>query len=216
MGPYAGLTFEISPQLNSRMVVFYGAFEREVTSLLARVLRPGMVVFDVGAHIGIHALYIAKLLKHGLVYAFEPCPENFLILEKNVRHNRGVIAKVIPLRRAVGASSGVARFALGPTDGTHHLAAVNDDATLQVQITTLDDFCLDTQQRPDLILVDIEGEEMSLLKGATRLITECKPKLILEHHGPDRQAQISSYLKSLGYRVEASGSRHIYAEHRSR
>ncbi len=195
------------------MIVFYGAYEPEVTSLLSRVVRPGMVVLDAGAHIGIHALYIAKLLKPtGLVYAFEPCPENFQMLQKNINHNRDAVSEVIPIRKAVGSKSGIAGFALGATDGTHHLVTADETATLEVEITTLDDFWSETQRAPDLVLADVEGHEMSLLEGAERLVRERRPKLILEHHGSARQSQITDWLTKMGYRVQNAGSRHINAE----
>lgn len=214
IGPYAGLMYEMCPQLlHSRMSIFYRAYEPEVTSLISRIVRPGMVVLDVGAHIGIHALYIAKLLKPtGLVYAFEPCPENYQVLEKNINHNRRAVAEIIPIRRAVGSESGVAGFALGATDGTHHLAGADETPAFRVEITTLDKFWLETQQRPALILADVEGQEMSLLHGAQRLIQECKPKFILEHHGSVRQVQVTGWLTKMGYRVTEIGSRHLDAE----
>lgn len=214
IGPYAGLTFEICPQLlDSRMIVFYGAYEPEVTRLLEQVLRPGMIALDVGAHVGVHALYMAKLLRSGgLVYAFEPCPENFDLLQKNVLHNREKTTRIIPIRKAVGATDGVAGLTLGVTDGTHHLTQPDEAATLEVEVTTLDNFWRETQQSPHLILADVEGEEMGLLEGGEKLIRQCKPKIILEHHGPERRWQSENWLKRLGYSVQSVGTRHIYAE----
>lgn len=214
LGPYAGLAFEMSPQLlGSRMVVYYSAYEPEVTSLLSQVVHPGMVVFNVGAHLGIHALYMAKLLKNqGAVYAFEPCPENFLLLQRNVKNNQLFGQRIFAVRQAVGASDGPAGLTIGDTDGTHHLTRLGEAATLEVEVTTLDRFCSMTHQRADLILVDIEGEELSLLNGSEDLIRSCKPRFILEHHGTAARTQITNWLTSRNYSIRSIGTRHIYAE----
>lgn len=217
IGPYAGLTFQMSTQLlDTRMIVFYRAYEPEVTSFMSQIIRPGMVIVDVGAHIGIHALYAAKLLQRsGLVYAFEPCPENYQALAKNITHNRSVTAEILPIKKAVGSRCGVADFTLGATDGTHHLTESGEAPTLKVEITTLDNFFSQTQHQPDLILADVEGEELSLLQGAKRLVREQKPGFILEHHGSLRREQIKRWFRDGGYRVSEIGGRHLYAESES-
>jgi predicted O-methyltransferase YrrM len=116
-GPYAGLVFEIGPQMQMRMIVFYAAYEPEVSELLRRIVRPGMVLYDVGAHVGIHALYMAKLLKRsGSVYAFEAWPENYAVLERNIAHNPG-LAEIVPLLGAVGDRDGIASVSRGANDG---------------------------------------------------------------------------------------------------
>lgn len=61
-GPARGLWLEISPPLMNRLSVFFRAYEANVTQHLQRIVQPGMTAIVVGAHVGIHTLYIAKLV----------------------------------------------------------------------------------------------------------------------------------------------------------
>src|SRR5215510_7214671 len=63
-----------------------GLYESGTTKVVGKLLRPGMIAIDVGAHIGYYTRLFAKLVgKHGKVYAFEPNPETFAILECNTK-----------------------------------------------------------------------------------------------------------------------------------
>ena len=212
MGPYAGLAFEIGPQMLPRLIVFCDAYEPEVTALLEQVLRPGMVAYDVGAHVGIHALYMAKLLRpHGIVYAFEPWRANYECLVRNVARNQRRVAEIVPVPSAVVAHGGVVRLTPGVGDGQHHVS-LNGEWGEDVVGTTLDRFWAQTRTPPTLLLVDVEGQELNVMRGAEELLSKCHPKLILEHHGRGRCAELEAWLAARGYTVHELGPRHLYAE----
>ena len=213
-GPYKGIRFQVSPILNqSRMCVFYTAYEAEVAAHLQHVVKPGMTVLNIGAHIGIHALYIAKLLeKNGVVYAFEPWPENAAALRRNIEINRDHLARIEHVPSAVSDAPGRHLFTRGKTDGTHHLAEDGETGDIDVETTTVDAFCIDHVIKPSLALIDVEGKELAVLKGAERTISHCKPRLIIEHHGNRFTTSVMDWLKAAGYNVTDLGSRHIYAE----
>lgn len=207
-GPYRGLIFEISPQMRSRMCVFYTAYEPHVTHRLRQWLRPGMIAFDVGAHIGIHALYAAKLTgPQGLVYAFEPFPENYQLLTRNIAHNKA--RNVLAINQAIAATAGTVGFTRGLTDGTHHLAAADEAPSLMLTSDTLDAFCERQQRWPELLLIDVEGAEAQVLCGGRRLLSRGKPRLILEHH--DRCDELYQLLRQAGYQQIQTVDRHIFA-----
>jgi FkbM family methyltransferase len=212
-GPYKGLRFEVSPVLKqSRMSVFYKAYEPEVLQQLQRVVRPGMTVLNIGAHVGIHALYLARLLRNdGVVYAFEPWPENMALLQRNVNLNAGRLSKIVPVPTAVSDTVGTYAFARGVTDGTHHLAVPGETTNLNVETTTVDAFCTQNNATPSLLLVDVEGNELAVLKGATESIHRFKPRLILEHHGDPFLQPVEQWLREAGYQITTLGARHIYA-----
>ena len=66
----------------------YGTWEPEVSLAAASAVKQGMTVIDVGAHIGYHTLLFAKCVgPSGHVFSFEPLPENFALLRKNVELN---------------------------------------------------------------------------------------------------------------------------------
>ncbi len=72
--------------LYSRLELLFNTYEPETTAFLRRVIRPGMVVLDVGANVGYYTrLFANSVGPDGLVIAVEPHPETFLLLERNLR-----------------------------------------------------------------------------------------------------------------------------------
>jgi FkbM family methyltransferase len=218
IGPYSGLRFVLCPQmLVNRMCVFYSAYEAEVTEFLTAALLPGMVAYNSGAHVGIHALFMAKRVgREGTVCAFEPWPSNLECLERNIGLNRGRVGKVIPVAKAVCDRDGLISMTQGRSDGTHHLTGPEEAVSVQVQATTLDSFATETGLDPDLILVDVEGAEIAVLKGAMSLIRRARPDLLLEHHGVAYHTALKEILTAEGYGISSVGSRHLLARHPDR
>jgi FkbM family methyltransferase len=209
-GPYAGIRFEISPAMYNRMGVFVRAYEPEVTRLLELVVRPGMIVYDVGAHVGIHTLYISRLLAgSGQVFAFEAWPANLGSLVRNVERNPELAANVRPVPLAVSDGTGLTTFAQGATDGKHHLCATGEKPDATVGTTTLDDFWAAGNPAPSVVKIDVEGWEEAALIGAETLIREVRPAFILEHHG--RAAVLAGLLQAAGYETCDVGTRHVFA-----
>lgn len=214
IGPYAGLKFQISEdQLASgRMEVFYRAFEPEVTELFAGLVRPGLVVVDVGANIGVHTLYLAKQLRgRGKVYAFEPWPDNFRALMRNVSLNCSLADIVVLRQEAVAEKIGRSYLLKGSSTGSHHLGCELQPDSVEVDLVTLDSIWADGAETPTIIKVDVEGEELRVLHGAEKLIQKAKPKLILEHHGDGRLEVLRDWLKQRAYKLETVGPRHLFA-----
>ncbi len=213
IGPYSGIRFKLCPQvLKNRMRVFYGAYEPEVTETIGRVLRPGMIAYNVGAHVGIHSLYMAKRVgRSGTVCAFEAWPANFRCLESNASQNQGRIGRLVLVPKAVFDRKSRVAMTEGRTDGTHHVARRGETESVSVEATTLDDFAGETGLDPNLILVDVEGAEMEVLRGSSQLLRRARPDWLLEHHGPEYLAAVTALLGSEGYTISPVGSRHVYA-----
>jgi FkbM family methyltransferase len=213
VGPYAGIAFEICPQiLRTRMAIFYRAYEPEVATLLASAIRPGMVVYDIGAHVGIHALHAAKLLRgSGVVYAFEPWPENAGVLQRHVRCNPGLAGRLVPVLASVGARAGRSAMVEGGGDGQHRLSRTGEPGGRDTCMVTVDGFAAEHPPAPSLILVDVEGEELAVLLGAEHVLRTARPRLVLEHHGAERRTTLRTHLEGLGYTVTDLGGRHLHA-----
>ena len=209
-GPYRGLVFELAAPMMGRRNVFYRAYEPNVTRWLRQNVRPGMVVWDVGAHVGIHALYIAHLLKgQGRVVALEGWPENAACLRRNVAANPRLSALITQVPQCVARQAGAVRMAEGSSDGKHHLAAGDEARCLEVQATTLDDFWRETGTCPDILILDIEGYELDALEGGSALVQRCRPRLVVEHH--QRADALQGWLAAQQYTLESVDDRHIFA-----
>jgi FkbM family methyltransferase len=213
IGPYRGLVFEVSHQVrDTRMSIFYRAYEPEVTKALADLVRPEMVVYDIGAHVGIHALYLARLLgPPGQVVAFEPWSENYCRLVRNIGLNGALEGRITAVPLAVGDHPGGQQMVQGTSDGRHSLAAHGEAGDRSVTAVRVDDFAREHPPGPDLLLIDVEGREDRVLAGAIETIAQRRPQIILEHHGPARARALTSWLRDHGYQVAPIGVRHLRA-----
>lgn len=189
-GPLAGwkLAFGDSP------AIWSGVHEPAIQALVEQQIRPGDVVYDVGAHIGYYALLSAKQMAGtGRVIAYEPEPASRALLQRNVDAN-GVASTVEVRNVALGESSG---------RGTLLSFAHSGEATLQegdgdVEVTTLDAEVYERGlPRPTVVIIDTEGMEAPIFRGGERTLREARPRIICEHH--NRSAEIDAVLEPLGY-----------------
>jgi FkbM family methyltransferase len=161
-------------------------------------LRPDDLVFDVGAHIGTHSVYLAALCACRVI-AFEPHPKAFAALCENVRRN-GVSARVEARRCAVGASDGFAMLEEATDLG--QTRAIASQAASEVPLTRLDSLL--SLGHIAALKIDIEGGEIIALSGALRLLRASRPLVYCEVTEQDRYEQVSSLLAAEGYRLVAS------------
>ena len=164
-------------------------YEMNVLNFFNNYVKEGMVVIDAGAHIGLHSAILAqKTGPTGKVIAFEPTPDTFELLKKTIAIN-GIQGTVIPMQQALAAEKGKATFYVSTVPATNSnslsdnkRANVNEKA-IEVDITTIDDLVSEQSlSRVDLIKIDVEGAEYSLLKGATATLTKFHPRISLDVH----------------------------------
>jgi FkbM family methyltransferase len=158
-------------------------FEEASKDLFLRMLRPGDVIFDIGANIGDYTLPTAYAVgSAGRVFAFEPVERSFRVLSKNIACNN--MDNVVALQCAVGDSDGVAPIywdrsnfggnSLNP-NATTDLGSVSN-----VEISRLDTVCFRRGIIPDLVKVDVQGAELKVLRGALGLLGNGKTAFWLE------------------------------------
>ena len=162
------------------------AFEKFETKLFKSLIRKGMVVVDMGAYAGYYTLVAADLVgEEGKVYAFEPNPENYALLLKNLEVNR--CQNVIPVQKAVADTNGKTRLFLAQENkGDHRLFDSNDKReSITVDVTSLDAFFKERDYRVDVIKMDIQGSEMAALKGMTKILEKNDDLKILTEFWPN-------------------------------
>jgi FkbM family methyltransferase len=163
-----------------------GRYEKnELDWLVSRIrdLIPKKILFlDVGANVGIYSLVASMEIKNfGVVKAFEPTSENLEVLKKNISLNLDSIGDIEILDVALGNFEGVARLKIEKFKGLNYLTD-QIEGTRQVEVKTLDSFCLQNKYRDSQVIlkIDVEGFENQVILGAFELIEECNPDLILE------------------------------------
>jgi len=186
-----------------------GTSEPGVQAALVSLLRPGMTFYDVGANVGFLTVIGARLVgPTGRVVSIEPLPGNVQRLQHNVLLNQFKHVTVKEL--AIGAENTTERFFTSeePTWGT--LASSGRPPSkptgeIEVQVRTLDSLLHDEMLPcPELIKIDVEGGENSVLLGARETLIRSRPILMIELHGTN--SAVAESLRSLGYHSVVLGS----------
>lgn len=157
----------------SRLAFYFGHTEPALFELYEQFIKPGQVVVDAGANIGLHTLVFSRLVgPKGRVYAFEPDAINFARLEEHLAQNR--IQNVIAADCALGESQTQAVLVRDPSDSSRsYLSSVVGAAgsASAVRVVSLDQFAVrKSLERIDFLKVDVEGHELPLLQGAHDLM----------------------------------------------
>jgi FkbM family methyltransferase len=184
-----------STNLGATLRMLLGVFEPGTTRLIERVVKPGMVVIDVGAHVGYYTLLAASLVgDQGRVFAFEPDAGNYSLLLENINLNGHSCARAF--RQAVADRGGSTSFFLSAW-GSDRNSLYQDNSGLEaqrveVEAVTLDDF-LAAAGNPivDLVKMDIEGAELVALQGMKETLKRTR-RLILEFSPLSVQASPSN------------------------
>jgi FkbM family methyltransferase len=212
-----GLRFTLDLRDNlQRVLYFTGTYEPDVLHRIENEMRKGEVFVDCGAHIGVHALSAASRLRTvggGKVYAFEPAPDTAANLRRAAAANQLDI-EVVPLalsddRRTMALRTDE-RYGAADLGVRSEYGSGQPIATIDA--TTFDEWAKSVGlKRLDVVKIDVEGGELSVLRGMHTSLPQLCPRLVivetkaasLERAGVTR-ADIHTYLESLGYRCEAT------------
>jgi FkbM family methyltransferase len=163
--------------------------ERESVKLCRTLIRPGMTVVDIGAHIGYYTRLLSELVgPSGNVFAFEPEPVNHAVLVANLAAKK--YGNVVVSTSAVSDRIGAATLHLSPGSSNHSLLSgyTETEGTTEVTTVTLDSFLSDRGiENVDFVKIDVEGAEPLVLAGMTNTISrsprvsmlvECNPQAL--------------------------------------
>jgi FkbM family methyltransferase len=204
-GDLAGFTILLDMQVDKDY--WLGTYEPELQSALRELIPQGAIIFDVGANIGYVSLLLAKAAgEAGRVFAFEALPSNVEQLRRNVALNR-MESRVTVIDHAITEAPGPVRFMVHASGGMGKVAgsAGRDDkyeSELTVPGVSLDDFVYrQGNPPPGVVKMDIEGGEVLALPGMLRVLSEARPLLLMELHGPEACRAAWETLTSAGYQV---------------
>jgi FkbM family methyltransferase len=183
-----------------------GSYEHEKQEALRRALRPGDVMYDVGANVGFYSLLASALVgKTGCVCSFEPSPSNIEMLKRHLAINR--ITNCLLFEAAVGAVDDESGFDPSSDPHTGHLA---ESGSIRVQVVTLDRLVSEKKApAPSVIKVDVEGAEEDCLRGASRTIQNFRPTIFLATHGPRLHAACCLLLRKWNYQLMSLNRRNV-------
>lgn len=167
--------------VDSLALSIFGVHEPLETELVKKEIKNGDTVLDVGANIGYYTLIFARLVgKSGRVFAFEPDPDNFALLKKNVELNG--YNNVTLVQKAVADKNGILNLYKSGRRGDHRIYNSHDRrAFVNVGVVKIDDF-LDFYKKPvNFIKMDIQGAEGLVLRGMRNLLARnMELKIVME------------------------------------
>ncbi|HMO80757.1 MAG TPA: FkbM family methyltransferase [Pyrinomonadaceae bacterium] len=190
-------------------------YEPETFRFFRSNVKPGNVVLDIGAHIGLFSVVTSRLVgETGKVYAFEPTP-----------FTRGVLGEVVKLNgcehnveirpEAVSDKEGTAYFFDTGTEVSNANSLVETGRSkekIEVPMISVDKFASERGLTVKCLKIDVEGAELDLLKGARKVLTEQRPVARLGLH-PEFMAanghtleMIWDLIKYYRYRPDYNGS----------
>ena len=166
------------------------AYQRQIYAAgMLRVRSPSSIAIDAGAHVGLFTRRMA--VDFPLVLAFEPDPDNYACLVKNLAGADNTTLYF----GALGAAPGQGSLRI---DAAHNSGArgVVPGAEGGVRICTID--VAASGHKVGLVKIDTQGSEYDILLGAREVLARDRPVLIVEYP----TEEIWRYLASFGYRPD--------------
>ena len=181
------VTWSLDLDEGVQLALYLGLYERDTAAVLKRLCPADGVVLDVGANIGAQALPLAAALSDAaLVIAVEPADQAYERLQQNLSLNPGIAHRVRCVHRALtaaGERAAATYFSAWPLGeasdrhAVHHGAAQSSSApgcTLDALIREL------RLERLDVIKLDVDGNELPVLRGAGETLARLRPTVVFE------------------------------------
>jgi FkbM family methyltransferase len=178
-------------------------------------LKKDAVVVDIGAHIGSFSIKTSEMVPDGKIFAYEPFQESYTLLVKNIKLNN--ITNIHPKNVGVTDKNGSTRLYTNPFNtGANSLYNVIDSRRGPiVQTISLENvFESNGLYKIDLLKIDAEGSEYSILMNSSSELLGKIGRIVLEYHDCINQGhqihELQKYLESNNFNVEISKSNFLH------
>lgn len=205
------LSAEFYTETTEEIRHFYPVYgELDNLSSLVDDLQSDDVFYDIGAHVGIYSCVVGKVIGGSQVFAFEPHPKNASRIRENAELNDVSGIHVYQLGLSDSAETAELGIDADEPGAVGHSDSVIRKQRVDVEYVRGDRFVANQQlPYPTVIKVDIEGAELTALRGLEGVLDECR--LIycemsdrLEHYG-DSKEKLLNWLNERGFEVESLG-----------
>ncbi len=200
-GPLRGMKFVLGSLAGEGggSSVYINRVEPEQTLAFVKTVRAGQTLFDIGANVGYYTLLGSRLVgATGRVYAFEPAIRNIHFLYQHLVLNN--VRNVIIISAACSEHTALAAFSGGSNYALGHLN-IGPEApdSVPVPVLSVDEAVRATGVHPDVLKIDVEGAEMSVLRGARETLRLKKPRIFLSTHSDSLRRDCLDFLAHQGY-----------------
>ena len=166
----------------------YGEYCYTEVEWMTMLTNPKSFVLDIGANIGTHTIPISKHVDR--VMAFEPDPDNFDLLVKNLAMTMCKNVTTAPVAIADTTTQVGTLFDYGKTTLT---GAGN------IPCTSIDE--IQDLPKVDFVKIDVEGMELQVLQGMRNTIAKDKPQMLIEMQDATTYPETFDFLQQQGYRI---------------
>lgn len=188
-----------------RLELLLQRHEVETTAQIRRLTRPGMVMLDIGGHVGYYTHLASPLVgASGRVIAFEPHPRNVALLRRNTAHRPNVTVLQVALAEQEGTAELYDYLMMSASGSLHYDETMRDvqrahmsdsdvaprangfqPQTFTVRTARVDDLLADLGiSAVDVVKMDIEGAELGALRGMTRTIAQSRTLSLVMEYNP--------------------------------
>jgi FkbM family methyltransferase len=193
-----------------------GIYEPLETALFKRTLNPDDVFLDIGAHIGYYSLIAAKIIKTGMIHAFEPYIDSHELLMENLVLNRCRNVETYLIAASDKSRMG-SLYIDEKNKGNNSLYSQKDCDEITVEMIKLDEMFRD--KKVDYVKIDTQGHEIEVLIGMQDIIKNNKLKMIIEYYPyglrrmGHKEIDFFKIINTLGfdiYKIKAGSLAQIY------
>lgn len=180
-------------------------WDNQVPEILNSISQEEGIVLEIGANIGASILPHSAQYSHLKFFLYEPVPAFYQLLKNNHQtFNKKKNVQIHNLAFSAKAGETIEiNVGLGTAGKTKLAQYQMADTTLKLSTTTLDEQFKDEKVR--LIKLDVDGHELSILKGGTNLLSKTHPALFIEFAPRvmsdvgQEPNEMTNFLRSLGY-----------------
>jgi len=185
---YGNITYFLDDPTIGQSLELYGEYCHEEIEWMKTLTNPKSFVLDIGANIGTHTIGISPYVKR--VMAFEPDPDNFDLLVKNLAAT--MCGNVTPVPAA-------ASDVLGNVGTQFDYGKTSIIPSGEIPATPID--MIEGLPHIDFVKIDVEGMELKVLNGMRQTIASYKPQMLLEMQDPTTYAKTYDFLNGFGYNI---------------
>jgi len=200
-GPACGMKMNLNARRETAFL--FGTYEIANVNLLLKHLSSETVFWDIGAHIGYFTCIMSRRLSKGQVVCVEPLLENVELLRENIRLNN--LRNAVIIDKALSSSEKLVSFSI--SESSYEGRIVHNQEHLpgkkiNIKATTIDTLIKSGLPVPDIVKIDVEGEEGRVLKGATLVLQKYQPCFLIAIHTPENAQTCWDILSFYRYNIK--------------
>lgn len=209
--PFLNLPLYVTPEAGLRYWLAMSKVDPLLYRMVKELVHPGSRVWDVGANVGLFSFCAAACAGNfGFVLAIEP---DLWLAQLMMRSSREIARRRLPcsnveiLCASISNSNCISKLEIAErARASNHLLQTSGSPEvggrrhLQPTVSLTLDFLLDHFPAPSVVKIDVETHEVSVLRGAYKLLTEVRPTILCEVSHQNSDA-VTAHLHSVGYEL---------------